>query len=145
MTQQPAWHADAIRDLEETSMSVSEIAKKYNRSTKTVEKLLYTSNIVRKFPNSRRGPTRRENSLPISRQHHAIGIRLNMLRGPESSRVFADRLGVSPNVLAKMEVGQHDFQLTQLLTISKLMGQPINELIQTFDNNLYSGRTNVRH
>jgi hypothetical protein len=125
-------------------MSVAEIALKYKRSDQTIRKLFQRSKIVRNYTPTQKGPKRRENSLPISRQHHAIGIRLNMARGATGSRAFAEKLGVSPIVLARMEVGQHDFSLSQLITISEVTKQSIDTLMQTFDSNLY-GRPNVRN
>jgi hypothetical protein len=145
MTTNTAWHAAALYDIENTSLTVAEIATKYGRSSSTIDKLIFTSGVVRKYPNTRRGPKRRENGLPLSREHVALGIRLGMARGVEKPQVYADRLGVSPIVLANMEAGLHDFQLSQILKISAMIGQPIGELIQSFDKNLYQGRTNARN
>ncbi|MBC2806615.1 hypothetical protein ACCS91_33675 [Rhizobium ruizarguesonis] len=144
MTTNTAWHAEALNDLENTSMTAAEIATKYGRSRSAIDKLLFSSGVVRKFPNTRRGPKPRENRLPLSREHVALGIRLNMARGGEGIQTYADRLGVSPIVLAHMEAGQYDFQLSQILKISTLTGQPVGELVQTFEKNLYQGRTNAR-
>lgn len=126
-------------------MTRAEIGKKYNRSPETIKKLQERSNIVRKNPPQHKGPQRRDNKLPISRQHHAIGIRLSMARGAEGSKSFAEKLGVSSLVLAQMEVGQHDFKLSQLLAISDATQLSIPQLMQSFDTNIYqAGRPNVR-
>lgn len=127
-------------------MSVADIALKYKRSVVTIRKLLQRSEIVRRNKPTQKGPRRRDNSLPISRQHHAIGIRLNMARGAMASRPFAEKLGVSTLVLSQMEVGQFDFRLSHLLAIAEVTKQSVDTLMQTFDSNLYStGRPNVRN
>lgn len=143
----PAWHTSALHDLENSGLSIAEIATKYKRSDQTIRKLLLRSKIVRKNKPTTPGPKRRENALPISRQHHAIGIRLSMARGPLTSRAFAEKLGVSLLVLAKMEVGQFDFHLSHLLQICQVTGKSLDQLTQTFDGNLYSndGRLNARN
>jgi len=145
MSTNTAWHAAALLDLEESSLTVPEIATKYGRSRGAINKLIFSSGVVRKNPPTRRGPKRRENGLPLSREHTALGIRLNMARGGEGVQTYADKLGVSPLILSRMEAGQYDFQLTQLLRISAIMGKPVGELIQSFDKNLYQGRLNARN
>ncbi|WP_454287299.1 hypothetical protein [Rhizobium arsenicireducens] len=139
------WHPAALADLENTSMTVSEIGLKYGRSPRTIERLLYQSKIVRLNPNKRRGPKRRENMLPVSRQHHAIGIRLNMYRANVGVREFANRIGVSVPVLMSMEVGQHDFKLSQLLKICEVTGLVLGDLMRTFESNIYQGSKNAQH
>lgn len=140
-----SWHSAALHDLENTSMTRVEIGKKYNRSPETIKKLQERNKIVRKRPPLHKGPLRRENSLPISRQHHTVGIRLSMVRGGQPSKSFADKLGISTLLLAKMEVGQHDFKLSQLLAISEATQLSIPQLMQSFETSLYqTGRPNVR-
>lgn len=140
-----SWHAAALHDLEHSNLTVAEIADKYQRSKITIHKLLQRSAITRKNPSTRRGPRRRDNALPISREHHAVGIRLNLARGGVGTRDYAAKLGISPQLLARMEVGQHDFKLSQLIAISEMMNQPIEQLMRGFETNLYqTGRPNVR-
>jgi hypothetical protein len=141
------WHTSALHDLEHSTMSLEEIAKKYGRTQMTVYKLLRQHQIVRRFPPKRRGPKRLENGTPLSHLHHAIGIRLTMARGAEGVRAYASKIGVAPVVLTQMEVGQYDFKFSQLLTIAKVTGKPLSELMQSFESNLYkqSGRMNVGH
>jgi len=142
----PSWHTLALNDLEHSTMSVNEIAIKYKRSAVTIRKLIQRSAVVRLNKPTHKGPRRRENSLPISRQHHAIGIRLNMARGAMGSRLFAEKLGVSTQVLSQMEVGQFDFRLSHLIQIAEVTKQSVDTLMQSFDSNLYSnGRPNVRN
>lgn len=143
----PDWHAAALHDLEHSNLSVAEIALKYQRSDQTIRKLLQRSKVVRRNKPTRKGPKRRENSLPISRKHHAIGIRLNMARGGQGTKAFAERLGISPMVLSQMEVGQYDFRLSHLIQISDITGLSVDQLMQSFESNLYSnsGRPNVRN
>ncbi len=148
MSSTPAWHTAALHDLEHSSLSVAEVALKYKRSDATIRKLLQRSKVIRRNKPTQKGPKRRENSLPISRQHHAIGIRLNMTRGAQGSRAFADKLGVSTTALSQMEVGQYDFRLSQLIQIAAVTGQSVDQLMQSFDSNLYTnsnGRQNVRN
>lgn len=146
MTTTPDWHSLALKDLETSNMSIAEIALKYKRSDMTIRKLYQRSKVVRQNPPRQKGPARRDNSLPISRQHHAIGIRLNLARGAQGSRAFADKLGVSTLALAKMEVGQYDFRLSQLMQIAAVTGQSVDQLMQSFESNLYqTGRPNARN
>lgn len=132
-----SWHPAALHDLEHSNMTISEVAEKYQRSKITIQKLLQRSAIVRKNPPKRRGPRRRDNSLPISRVHHVIGIRLNMNRGSRGTTEYADQLGISPHLLVKMEVGQHDFKLSQIQAIADKLNLPISELMKGFESNLY--------
>ena len=136
----PSWHLAALYDLENTSMTRVEIGKRYNRSPETIKKLQERHNVVRKHPPQQKGPTRRENNQPISRQHHTIGIRLSMARGGAGAVAFAEKIGVSPIILAKMEVGQYDFTLSQLFAISEATKMSLQQLMQSFDNNLYQPR-----
>jgi hypothetical protein len=144
MTTNTDWHAAALHDLEHSSLSVDEIAKKYQRTRRTLDKLAALNGVVRRRPPPGRGPKRKENGLPISPKHQAIGVRLSMARGGETVRSYAAKLGVSPIQLTRMEVGQHDFQLSQLLKISTLTGKSLGDLMQSFDKNLYQGRVNAR-
>lgn len=142
----PDWHTAALHDLEHSTMSLAEIAAKYGRAPDTVKKLLHQSKIVRRFPNTRRGPKRVDNGVPISPQHHVIGIRINLARGGEGIQSFANKIGVSPLILAQMEVGQHDFKFSQLIRIATATGKTVPQLMESFTNNLYQqGRPNARH
>ena len=145
MTITTDWQQAALYDLEHSSLSKAEIAEKYGRAESTIKKLQLQNQIVRKNPNTRRGPKRRENRLPISRQHHVIGIRLNMDRGAENMRSYADRLEISVPVLQLMENGQHDFRLSQLQKIVEVTKKTLPELMTSFESNLYQGRQNARH
>ncbi|KQS84313.1 hypothetical protein ASG58_21320 [Rhizobium sp. Leaf383] len=135
-----------MNDLENSGLSVAEIAAKYKRSVVTIRKLYQRSGVVRLNKPKTKGPTKRDNRLPISREHHAIGIRLNMARAGRGVKEFADTLGVSHVALAQMEVGQYDFRLSHLMAIAKATNLPIDALMQSFESNLYkNGRTNARH
>lgn len=135
------WHAAAIKDLQETNLSAAEIGAKYGRRAKTVEKLKYNNNIVRQNPGTRRGPKRKEHGQVITKFHQTVGLKLNMLRGVEKVTPFAARLGISSHVLLMMEVGQHDFKLSELLRICELTKLNLTELMTSFESNLYQPRS----
>jgi hypothetical protein len=145
MTTNTDWHAAALHDLRHLSLSVDAIAKKYGVHRRTLDKIAAAHGVVREAPPLGRGPKRKENGQPISREHHSIGVRLNMARGGEGVRSYSKRLGVSTHVLTRMEVGQHDFQLSQLQKIAEVTGKSLSELMQSFEKNLYQGRVNVRN
>lgn len=123
------WRDAAIDDLENTSMSYDEIARKYGRSTMAVMKLRERANIIRAKPNMRRGPRKFEEARSLSSHHRAVGSRLTIARANTPVRDFADRLGVSVYVLRAMELGIHDYTLSELLRISDLVGRTMEDLI----------------
>lgn len=137
------WQELALNDLRTTNMTMSEIALKYGRSERTVEKLKYQHKVVRTLA-TRRGLKKREELLPMSRTHHAIGIRLSMARAGQTPSAFSTQLGISIPTLVGMEHGHYDFRLSQLQKICETTGLDLLDLMQTFDKNVYQRSTNAR-
>lgn len=131
MADNHSWHADAIKDLEETNLSYQEIADKYGRDRDTIIKLKNRYKLTRKLP-PRKGPRRVIDRKELSPLHRAVGIRLSLYRGDRSYAEVAQSIGVSALALRYMELGIHDITLAQLQRISELLGQSISELITPF-------------
>lgn len=129
MTEYAAWQALALHDLEHSDLSYEEIGAKYGRSRDTVIKLKNRFDVVRRVPQSRMGPKKTVDMKPLSPQHRTLGIRLTLHRGDRSYTDVARELNVSRHVVKMMEIGAHDFTLTQLLKLSEQLGRTINELI----------------
>lgn len=129
MTEYAAWQALAVHDLETTDLSYEEIGTKYGRSRDTIIKLKNRHKVVRRVPQSRMGPKKTVDMKPLTHQHRTLGIRLTLHRGERSYTDIAHELNVSRHVIKMMEIGAHDFTLTQLITISEIMGQSINDLV----------------
>lgn len=147
MNDHNSWQISALNELENSSLSLGEIAAKYGRTVRTISKLLARSGVIRKNQPSRRGPKQLLNNVALSRTHHAIGLRLAMARAKSAGGYaeFAQVLGVSVWVLKTMEVGQHDYKLSQLQTISEVLKLSIADMMVSFERNIYQGRDDARH
>lgn len=123
------WQKSAIEDLENTNLSMAEIAAKYGRSVHTVRKLRRLYNVTRKIPQKRRGPHKVADMVSLSPEHRALGSRLTTYRGSRTYSDVAAELGVSRSVLKLMEIGAYDFTLTHLMRIANLLGRPVQDII----------------
>lgn len=85
-----------------------------------------------------------EDSKPLSRQHATLGIRLQMARAGQTPSEFAAKIGISTLALVAIEHGYHDITLSQILKICEATGLSIDQLLQSFEKNLYQRSTNVR-
>jgi len=129
MVEYAAWQSLAVTDLETTDLSYDEIGKKYGRSRDTIIKLKNLHQVVRRLPVSRMGPKKTVDMKPLTLQHRTLGIRLTLHRGDRSYTEIAQQLNVSRHVVKMMEIGAHDFTLTQMITISDALGLSINDLV----------------
>lgn len=121
------WHQNALNDLKSTSLSYKEIGDKYGRSRSTIIALCNEHQVQR--PKGRKGSP----NSPLSKHHVALGLRLSLHRGSESYSAMGEELGVSRHVVRMMEMGYHDFTLTQLKKLSNIMGQNIEQLIEPYN------------
>lgn len=128
-TQDNTWQKAAIDDLENTGLSYGEIGKKYGRSRDTIIKLKRLYNVLRRVPVARRGGRKAELERSISAHHRALGSRLTVFRANKTYTQVAEELGVSRHILKMMELGAHDFTLSQLLRIEAAIGHPVQDLI----------------
>lgn len=131
MTDNHSWHAAAIKDLTETDMSYQEIGDKYGRSRDTIIKLKNRYRLTRKHP-PRRGIAKLTERSELSSTHRAVGIHLTLYRDGRNFSEVAPDFGVSAVVLRYMELGIHEFTLSQLQKISDVLGRSIPELITPF-------------
>ncbi|TIS85672.1 MAG: hypothetical protein E5W26_10935 [Mesorhizobium sp.] len=138
------WHTQLIYDLENTDLSHGELAKKYGRSRDTVIKLARLHNVLRKIP-VKKGARRAADMKALSPQHRALGTRLTIFRENRNYSEAAAFIGVSRHVLKYMELGCHDFTLTQLNRISELLGANFVELTTPFRMNTPRGGPSVKH
>lgn len=121
------WQRDCLHDLEHSDLSYAELAVKYDRARDTITKLKERYSITRPT-------TVRKGSIPLSQRqsistnHRAIGVRLTLFRDDRLITDLADQMNVSRTVYKAMEVGAHDFTLTQILRISEVLGVPAEDL-----------------
>lgn len=121
------WHDELKHDLETTTLTISQLAKKYDRSFNTIKRLQDRMGVIRK-PN-KSGNVSIEDLPDLGPPFRALGIRITIHRGTVPKREYADFLGVSPVVLQRMELGRHDYLLTQLLRILQVLGLSIEEAL----------------
>jgi len=124
------WQKSAIEDLENTDLSIADIARKYGRSVDTIKKLRRFYNVTRKLPPRNRGAKKVADMVSLSSAHRAIGSRLTIYRASRSYSDVGAELGVSRYVVKLMEAGAHDFTLTQLLRVADVLDLPIEEIIK---------------
>ena len=125
----PPWERAALDDLENTDLSMKEIGVKYGRSPDTIRKLKKFYNLTRKLPPRKRGQSKASEAISMSPYHRALGSRLTVYRGNKTLTDVSTKLGTSRYVTKMMELGAHDFTLRELIRISEIMGQPIQDLI----------------
>lgn len=123
------WKAGALYDLEHTDMSLEDIGRKYNRSPYTVKQLQTRHKIKRALLSNARGPKPLASGEPLSPAHRRIGVKITLFRGHKSQQALASELGMSYYRLARMEVGHHDFTLTELQQLSKDLDLEISEIM----------------
>lgn len=123
------WHQNAILDLKEGQLSISEIARKYGRATSTIQKIQSRNNIKRDNTSSV-GRKKLVDLKPISEFHRRVGMKISFARGITSVTDYGLTLGVSAQKVTHMELGFHDFTLSELITISRIVGKSIPELME---------------
>lgn len=112
-------------------MSYTELARKHGRSRDTIIKL--RAKLEGDRPERKKsGPTVAVEETPISDAHRALGIRLTIHRGGKNFTQMGELLNVSRVVVRKMELGQHDFSLTQVQTLAKEMGMTMAECLEPY-------------
>jgi DNA-binding XRE family transcriptional regulator len=131
MEEYAAWQDLAVHDLKTTDLSYEEIAKKYGRARDTVIKLARLHNLIGNRAVSRNGPRKMADLKPLSREHRTVGVRLTLYRGTRSYTEVAQELNVSRHCLKAMEIGAHDFTLSQMIKISELIGMSINDVVKS--------------
>ncbi|MDF2996861.1 MAG: hypothetical protein K0R27_2498 [Xanthobacteraceae bacterium] len=127
------WESDCIADFEQ-GMSYDDLARKYgNRHPTTIRKMLRVHGAIRKAaPVSKGGPKRLSDLKPLSKVHQAIGIEINRYRTLTHDlgmSEMGEKLNVNRALIRKMELGIHDFTLTEINMISELLGLPVMELL----------------
>jgi len=79
----------------------------------------------------------------VSQLHQAVGVRLNNFRTIKSDLSvyeFCQRYEFSNHIrIRQMEMGQHDFSLSELMRISEITGHELEELVKPFTANVYVG------
>ena len=125
------WHDAAIYDLENTTMSYSEIARKYGRSRDTITKLKKERHIVRpsKLKRGNESPLFQD---PIDQFHRNIGVHVTIMRRNSSPKLISELIGVSTHVLRKIELGLHEITLLELIRISRATNKSIPELMSPY-------------
>ena len=119
------WQVNALKDLWTTRLSYQEIADRYGRSRSTVIALAREHNVARL--NGKKGSAK----TALSKEHVALGLKISLHRDTQSYSEMGEELGVSRHVVRMMELGYHDFTLTQLIKLSNIMGQNLDQLIET--------------
>ena len=68
---------------------------------------------------------------PFSILHQQIGAKLNMYREltmKEAPKPFAGKMGIASSKLRDMELGYHNFTLSELVKIAEMIGMPLGRL-----------------
>lgn len=120
------WQKQALDDLKNTTMSRAEIARKYNRSPATIQRLIKLNNVQRP-KGTQKGQRSLNETKPLSPQHHWIGIRLQIL---DTDNQLRERLGVSRYAFAAMKLGAHDYSLSQLQRIADILQVDLSEFVK---------------
>jgi len=113
--------------------SVNEIAVSTGRSISTIHKLIKddeTANGPRERLKKPSDPRIMVDKKMISKRHGWIGIRIARYRAEHdlTPTAFGMRISVSRVVVRNMEVGAHDFTLTQLERLSDTLKVSFDEL-----------------
>ena len=119
------WQLDAVKDWINTPMTLAEIGTKYGRSKNTVACLVSRLRITKQVEAKRVTIY----GKPLSPGHRSLGLRLTIYRGHQTMSGAAKQLGVTPNLLKAMEMGSHDFRLSELQRIAVVLGRSIDQLI----------------
>lgn len=131
--EEKTWQTKA-RDLHFTQgIPPSEVAAKVGYSLETVRKFL---NQERKTlgPTMAKSARTFEGRKPLSNRHASIGARLARYRFNQPNSMTAGdlgaKIGTSRLRIREMELGFHDFTLTEIEKISALLNVPMAELIR---------------
>lgn len=114
-------------DILEGALTNREIATKYGRSEGTISVL--RSRL--KAPRRRSGPQPLLEGSCLSSAHRAVGVRITLLKASRPVKELAEELGVSPLRVRQMELGQHDFRLSELIKLRDLFGIAIDTMLNT--------------
>ena len=119
------WQKQAINELLNTSLSVAEIAAKHKRSRATIITLMRRAGISR----TTQAPTGLrpvEELSPLSPVHKSIGIRISLYPDRNELR---DKLGIGFRRFKQMEMGVHDFTLSELYQLKEALQLTIEDLV----------------
>jgi hypothetical protein len=139
MANDTSWRVLAVDDLKNTTMSIAAIGKKYSRSHSTIMKLMKDRGIIRSKGNARRGPKSLSNGEALSDRHRILGIRLSLFTASTSYQYASERFGLSVQRIQKMQLGQHDFTLTELDKIRGVLELSLEDLFTSYDQSKSAG------
>lgn len=125
-------HQAILADLQAGELSYTEIAEKYGYSRSGIVKFAYRNGIVRsKTEIPRRGP-KKHSTMPISALHKAIGGKLLMQRIKLGlhAQGYGELMGRTKFKVRNMELGLHDFTLSELREIAEEVELPLEDLIK---------------
>jgi hypothetical protein len=115
------------------------LATKYGRSYSTISKMVGQAQKLGRqrvvdLDNRRRGGRKAfSEQSAISPMHRNVGVKLNFYREVQHDMNYEElgaKLGLNRLVVRKMELGIHDFTLSQIDAVSKLLDKPITELMK---------------
>jgi len=127
------WKAACIHDFIHSGLSYGELGKKYNRSRDTIIKMTQQAGVERQVPvNSRGGRLRFDQEKALSPIHKSIGVRMNLYRTLAkewTTDEAAKILEANRYILRRMELGLHDFSLSQLEKVTEYLGTTMGDLL----------------
>lgn len=133
------WPEGAVEDWQ-YGASYSWLAKKYGRAYSTIAhhirfiKTRYKIEPIVDLSKRRQGGRQTfAEQCPISQFHRNVGVKLNYYREVINDINYEEmgaKLGVNRLITRKMELGIHDFTLSQLEKVSGLLDTAIPELIK---------------
>lgn len=119
--------------LQTTTLSYKQVGERVGRSRDSVVKFC-RENKIKRPSNKLKGHPKWADVPKLSPQHVALGLRVTLFRNTVSVSELANRLGISSYVLRMIEYGLHDVTLSQLIKLSNIMGQNINQLTETHND-----------
>ncbi|CAH2404978.1 hypothetical protein [Mesorhizobium ventifaucium] len=124
-----SWQEPALQDLQNSGMSYAEVGKMYGRSRATIIKLARLHELIRRVPISRTGLQRDADKAVISSYHRGVGLKVALLRKGRTYSEIAEELGVNRYVARTMELGVHEFTLSELMVLSERLGMGFDQMV----------------
>lgn len=139
--EQEDWKPAAIAAFFDDGLSYREVAERFGRDISTVRKLIARERDRREAegipiparPKRTGDPRCRANMRKLSPVHGVIGARLNFWRTVQNKKSATEvgaLLGCSAQVVGKMEMGAHDFTLSQLFRLADILEVEFDELFE---------------
>ena len=136
MTDEPEWKTKARKMHFEDGLPPASIGPALGFSVETVRKFLHKERKTLGKAELHGSHSSRafSNKVPLSPRHVYIGAKLAQYRNRQPGLMTATQLGLILNMsrlrIREMELGYHDFTLTECEKIAKLLKKDVKDLIR---------------